>query len=183
MRGRIEIMNIEEMLTAQKELDQRIYDKHGLDPSALFGKKLTALIVELGEMANEARFFKYWSEDQDPRQELLEEYVDALHFFLSIAIIKAWARALRSPSAYLARTDRDTEDVFLETIGLLSSAYADNVDRVTYNGMERDEMAFHLAWINFMQLGIRHFHFSEQEIEAAYYIKNETNHQRQADGY
>ena len=176
-------MNIERMLEAQQELDQRIYEKHNLEPADLFGEKLVALLVELAEMANESRFFKYWSEDKDPRQELLEEYVDALHFFLSVGLLKGWERALRPPGGSIRPTSRDLTELYLEMIGFLSAAQVGNMDRVTYNGMERDEMAFHLAWINFLTMGTAHFHFSPNEIEAAYFLKNETNHQRQAGGY
>lgn len=175
-------MDIEKMLKAQEELDQRIYDRHGLEPSGLFKKKLIALLVELGEMANEARFFKYWSDDQDPRQELLEEYVDGLHFFLSLALLKGWGSALVQPGT-VKREQRDIEDVYLDVIVLLAAVKIGPVNNALYNGMDHDEMSFHLAWSAFLEMGTRYFGFSEREIEAAYYVKNETNHQRQAGGY
>ena len=176
-------MDIEKMLKAQGELDQRIYERHGLDPADLFKKKLIALLVELGEMANEARFFKYWSDDQDPRQDLLEEYADGVHFFLSLGRLKGWGRSLVQPGTVKRSEPREVEDVFLEIIVLLAAVKIGPVDDTTFNGMSRDEMAYHLAWTNFLDLGTRYFHFSEQEIQDAYFVKNETNLQRQDSGY
>src|SRR5690625_435203 len=118
-------MNLEKLFKAQKELDDRIVEEKGLQRKVLLDKKILALQVELGELANELRGFKFWSEDQKPRTNepiecetcdgwgsetdpygicmssdkcencsgtgfvgsrnpLLEEYVDCLHFILSI---------------------------------------------------------------------------------------------------
>ncbi|SFA47847.1 dUTPase, partial [Parageobacillus thermantarcticus] len=126
-------MNIKKLFELQKQLDLRIEKEHPRKPGEdRLAKKILALMVELGELANEARFFKYWSHDQAPRTKieyicptcngtgdenydsyiddleggythevincedcggtgtlgyknpLLEEYVDCLHFILSI---------------------------------------------------------------------------------------------------
>ena len=96
-------MKLQELFDIQRELDQRIVEKYGLQGDDLLSKKILALQVELGELANEWRGFKFWSEDRKPRTKvyygppenpefgtytnpLLEEYVDCLHFILSIGI-------------------------------------------------------------------------------------------------
>src|SRR5690606_8268723 len=120
-------MNLEKLFKIQDVLRKRIVEKHGLQNEDLLDKKILALQVELGELANEWRGFKFWSEDREPRnyekchvcqgqgetmvpafpsfdefeQELcpvcqgegttetnplLEEYVDGIHFFLSIGL-------------------------------------------------------------------------------------------------
>src|SRR5690625_3584703 len=113
-------MNLEKLFEIQAELDKRIVEKHGLQNEDLLDKKILALQVELGELANEWRGFKFWSEDQEPNicdlpkgtctcrdcemyycdkvhestveaknlyvNPLLEEYVDCLHFILSIGL-------------------------------------------------------------------------------------------------
>src|SRR5690606_3790379 len=115
-------MNLAHLFDIQRELDQHIVEKHGLQNEDLLPKKILALQVELGELANEWRGFKFWSENREPRihdirchacggigkfyfsdtdiepcgycdgtgiQEknpLLEEYVDCLHFILSIGL-------------------------------------------------------------------------------------------------
>src|SRR5699024_9188223 len=110
-------MNLNKLFPLQKQLDEHIVKEKGLEGQDLLDKKILALQVELGELANEFRGFKFWSENQEPnvlsykcsecgftRKEnidcpladehyefymigfnpLLEEYVDCLHFILSI---------------------------------------------------------------------------------------------------
>ena len=108
-------MNLSKLFETQAKLDAHIVEKKGLQGQDLLDKKILALQVELGELANEWRGFKFWSEDQEPRtiicpeckgsghvdyveigcpvcrgtgqrdrNPLLEEYVDCLHFILSI---------------------------------------------------------------------------------------------------
>ncbi|MFK4997503.1 dUTP diphosphatase [Bacillus sp. N9] len=48
-------------------------------------RKILALLVEIGELANETRCFKFWSKKQPSAQDIiLEEFVDGVHFILSI---------------------------------------------------------------------------------------------------
>src|SRR5690625_2846559 len=96
-------MNLEKLFQAQKELDDRIIKEKGLKGRDLLDKKILALQVELGELANEWEMFKFWKENPEPRNycmaceipeveahdchnSLLEEYVDSLHFILSIGL-------------------------------------------------------------------------------------------------
>src|SRR5690606_16902042 len=99
-------MNLKKLFEMQKVLRDRI-DYNEPDR---FNKLILALLVEIGECANEWRGFKFWSTDQKPRTKeyltnyteqdsilgpgaqwrnpLLEEYVDGLHFVLEIGIEK-----------------------------------------------------------------------------------------------
>src|SRR5690625_1744280 len=99
-------MNLEKLFKIQAELDKRIIEKHGLQNEDLLDKKILALQVELGELAQNWRGFKFWSGRQEPvtndlrvadykesgeailetYNPLLEEYVDCLHFILSIGL-------------------------------------------------------------------------------------------------
>src|SRR5690554_588421 len=96
-------MNLSNLFKIQKQLDDRIIKEKGLEGQDLLDKKILALQVELGELANEWRGFKFWSTNQNPRTRvyygppelpdvgtyvnpLLEEYVDCLHFILSIGL-------------------------------------------------------------------------------------------------
>src|SRR5690625_7034757 len=93
-------MNLNTLFKKQMELDAHITQKRNLEGQPLLDKRIVALICELYECINEARFFKYWSEDQRPNtieskltsngkavvyNPLLEEYIDTIHFTLSIA--------------------------------------------------------------------------------------------------
>ncbi|WP_236620399.1 dUTP diphosphatase, partial [Geobacillus thermodenitrificans] len=98
------------MFEMQRQLDEYIEREHPRQEGEdRLSKKILALMVELGELANEWRGFKFWSHDQVPRTRvlvnrttddigfknigpehiknpLLEEYVDGLHFLLSIGL-------------------------------------------------------------------------------------------------
>jgi dimeric dUTPase (all-alpha-NTP-PPase superfamily) len=92
-------MNLEKLFQTQKVLRDRI----GYNEPDRFNKLILALLVELGECANEWRGFKFWSvnqiphtsavrvptmmeEDKEYYNPLLEEYVDGLHFVLELGL-------------------------------------------------------------------------------------------------
>jgi len=63
-------MDLAKLFQLQRQLDERIEQEHPRQPGEdRLAKKILALLVELGELANEARFFKFWSHDQEPRME------------------------------------------------------------------------------------------------------------------
>lgn len=68
----------------QKELDEIIYKNHYV-PS--LDMKQIALLVEIGEFANEVKSFKYWSQNkQIDRNKILGELADILHFITSFVL-------------------------------------------------------------------------------------------------
>lgn len=189
-------MNLDIMLKAQRELDERINQKHGLKEQDLFSEKIVALQAELAEMANEARWFKHWSEDQEPRllksipdmdhfektrearfirsNPLLEEYADALHFFLSIANLKGWVDRIWSWKLSYEKFPKERS---------LTELYSETIRSLFAIKEPWDSAYFEDAWLAFMAMGLHHFGFTEDEIENAYFRKNRINHERQATGY
>src|SRR5699024_7652437 len=82
-------MNWKLLFEKQVELDAYITNNHDLSGSDLFEKKILALFVELGELANETRCFKFWSmKERNSNSVILEEYVDNIHFLLSLGLEK-----------------------------------------------------------------------------------------------
>ena len=77
---------LKELLEMQRVLDENILKEKGITEYPLENMKI-ALFVELGELMNEfPTKFKHWkSTAVDNREKGLEEYVDCLHFALSIA--------------------------------------------------------------------------------------------------
>ena len=61
-----------------KILDAHFMNKYVDNDKRLHEKNCLELIVELGELANESRCFKYWSIKGVNRENLLEEYADCL---------------------------------------------------------------------------------------------------------
>jgi len=87
-------MSIEEILELQKELDLKItMNSFGVSAGdakhyqeALLAKRLLALHVEVSELANATKCFKYWStKPSEPQEIILDEFADVLHFVFSVA--------------------------------------------------------------------------------------------------
>lgn len=180
-------MNLEKMFRMQAELDRKIIEEKGLEGQDLLPGLILALQVELAECANEWRGFKFWSNDQQPRtciiskegetsrdyykNPLLEEYVDCLHFFLSIGNtigVKEYV-----PFKLLTLTNDITG--FFNSVFRLVGKW----DRV-FLFFEHEQ--YHVAMYQFLQLG-EVLGFTPEEIEAAYMDKNAVNHKRQQEGY
>jgi len=215
-------MNLSKLFELQRQLDAHIEKEHprqeGEDRLA---KKILSLMVELGELANEARFFKFWSNDQEPRTKvevicstcdgsgdenwpssreyllegqtgleyskcedcngtgtlgyknpLLEEYVDCLHFILSIG------NEFGYKAEYLYVWDEELEgetvDVFIELMYWVS--------QISSNDKFKRRAAFRTVCYIFFNLGER-LGFTWDQVEQAYLEKNAVNHQRQESGY
>lgn len=97
-------MNIQKLLDMQRELDNFITKKYdpSMMPEDFLVYRLLALQVEVSEFANATRCFKYWSDKEaEPRERLLDEYADILHFLLSIGNIMEF-------------TGRDIEEAYLK---------------------------------------------------------------------
>ena len=72
----------------QEELDDEIARNHNINYETTFARRFLALLVEFGELANETRCFKYWSNKKSsPKEVVSDEYSDGLHFLLSLGIV------------------------------------------------------------------------------------------------
>lgn len=185
-------MNLKPLFKMQQELDDFIIDEKGLEGQDLLPEKILALQVELGELANEWRGFKFWSEDREPRVKayhkspsfdpdklgwftknynpLLEEYVDCLHFILSIG------NDLRfnSETPYLVN-EKSTIDLFLDLYRSVSKFHI-------VSGREHKHFYYNEILSNFFALG-KSLVFTWEEIEEGYHAKHKINMQRQESGY
>ena len=80
-------IELEELYLAQSKLDERIALEHHVTYQSTRERRIMALIVEIGELANTTRCFKYWSnKPMEDKNIVLDEYADGLHFFLSLGI-------------------------------------------------------------------------------------------------
>jgi dimeric dUTPase (all-alpha-NTP-PPase superfamily) len=161
-------MNIEKLFEIQKALDAKILENHNLQSTDLVPPKILALQVELGELANETRCFKFWSlKKASPREVILEEYVDGLHFILSIGIDKQYEE--------VELVSRDVMMSQLESFSLL-------YDLISSFSGEQSKNRYQGLFQAYLDLG-HVLGFSWSEIEEAYLEKNKVNHERQAQGY
>lgn len=174
-------MNLIKLFAMQKELQEKIsYNKDDL-----FEKVILALLVEIGELANEWRGFKFWSKNQKPvlkksrvpyvnledaefYNPLLEEFVDGLHFILLIGLLLGY-----EPTAYV-KSSFKFESITNQFIDLYweVSNLADTKSIPDYVALLR-----HYIGLGEM-LG-----FTWIKIEQAYREKHAINIQRQEQGY
>ncbi len=202
-------MNLTKLFETQAALDEHIMQEHPeLRGQNNLDWKLLALQVELGECANEWRGFKKWSNNQEPRtverltsyyaaqqgltrNPLLEEYVDCLHFILSIGL---------EDHTYVQFGDKFSGPVGLElTEGFGVIKYHNittqflylfnQIGNLTDCILERemsmgDEIfeQYKQTWQVFVGLG-EMLGFTWEQVEEAYYAKNKVNHERQNAGY
>ncbi|QOT01376.1 dUTP diphosphatase [Brevibacterium sp. JNUCC-42] len=211
-------MSLETLFEKQKQLDDYIIKKKGLDTlpkQTLLNNSVLALQVEICELANEWRGFKHWSEDQEPRtiaergvcemcagtgaypiesddecptcqgegeqiyNPLLEEYVDCLHFFLSIA----WQIGLTADDLYTWDEElvNETSVVFTELLFMVARV---NGHAFLSKPIPEDiKLEFRISLYIFFNLGEQRFGFTWEQITQAYMEKWQINIERQERGY
>lgn len=158
-------MNLEKLFAMQKELDEYIARLHPPEPGERrIYSKVLALLVEIGELANETRCFKFWSvKPPAPRERILEEAADVLHFLLSIG-----NDAGAEPKSVLPRKKENLTEQLLRFYCDAQLCYVKE----------------QWSWVFALYLGlIDMLGFTWDEIEEAYMRKNEVNHKRQDHGY
>lgn len=161
-------MNLQELFHMQRELDRYIQSNRKLEES-VFRKKVLALQVELSELANETRCFKFWStKGPSDKETLLEEYVDCIHFILSLGIEKGFDSLEEWPAP---AAEEDLTELFLSAHHG-ASRFAEQTTAEQYI----------FLWQTFGALA-KALGFSYAEVLAAYVEKNETNYKRQQQGY
>ena len=157
-------LQLKELFEIQKSLNERIIHEHNLDSANLRNKKFLALLVELGELANETRCFKYWSiKPPSPQTVILEEYVDCLHFILTIGLDNGYTEI--KPDG----TD-DDDDLATQFINLFLAVN----ELVSFSS----ENSYQILMEDFYSLG-RALGFTWDQVVDAYLAKNQINHQRQ----
>jgi dimeric dUTPase (all-alpha-NTP-PPase superfamily) len=161
-------MNLQELFHMQQELDNYIQSNHQVE-EPIFRKKVLALQVELSELANETRCFKFWStKGPSPKETLLEEYVDCIHFLLSLGIEKSFDSLEIWPNPL---EEQDLTELFLAAHAAVGQ-FAEQATMEEYKTLWQTFGAIATA------LG-----FSYEEVLQAYIEKNETNYKRQQEGY
>lgn len=167
-------MNLTKLFEAQKVLRDRI-DYNEPDR---FNKLILALLVELGECANEWRGFKFWSKRQRwdihiGRKKTLEEYADGLHFILELGL-ELEIEDYRINSFKISQNIVDQfQDIYIQ-IGFFTHEYRTSNESIKHT--------YKTILSLFLGLG-EMLGFTWEEIEEAYFAKNAVNHQRQETGY
>ena len=161
-------IELEELFKAQAKLDQTIADNHHISYQTTRHRRIMACLVEIGELANATRCFKYWSNKGKESDEIvLDEYADGLHFFLSLGVdIKTSKRSYN-----LTKHLDDTTDQFLLIYRRLDEFYKKQDDRSYIKAFQ--------AFLNLLPL----LGYKWPELREAYYKKLGVNYNRQETNY
>lgn len=155
----------------QEQLDHRIEKEKGLEGKETFEQKVLALLVEVGELANETRCFKFWSSKSASSKEIiLEEFADGLHFILSLGLNLPFE--VPKQFSIVELQHKDLVQGFLQVFEDIDALKKDRNDVNNYIRLLEDYLVIGCI-----------LNFTAEEIEMAYYTKNGVNHTRQDQGY
>lgn len=153
---------LDKKINSRFELDDDIKEEHQL-------KKVVAFRVEVAELLNATRLHKYWSvKPMDPKEKILEEYVDGLHFLISIGIDKKVKNHTYKGKYDSTVFERDNVWLFEQMLV------------IPWGDLKKDD--FSLGLEMYLKLGDL-LGFSWNEIIEAYVDKNLENHERQQANY
>lgn len=164
-------MTVLEISKMQQELDARILSLHQESIETTFRKRILALLVELGELANETKCFKFWSnKPANERAVILDEYVDGIHFLISLG------NDLHIDFSKIQYTMKEVNvslsEQFLHCFGKITAFMDQNQDHLEFMAMLEEYFALGNV------LG-----FTFDDVVAGYLQKNQKNHQRQDTNY
>lgn len=160
-------MEFKQLFEMQRALDAFIEETQNITYD-VFQEKGLALLVELSELANETRCFKFWStKGPSERSVILEEFVDSIHFLLSLGNMRCF-----------------TMDAWPEVKekAALTPLFIETTAAVTAFVGTPTEKAYHELWHLYSKLAYN-LDFTIEDILDAYLAKNEKNYERQRSGY
>ena len=160
-------MEFKQLFEMQRQLDRFIEETQNITKD-VFNEKGLALLVELAELANETRCFKFWStKGPSERMIILEEFVDSIHFMLSLGymrdfILDEWPNV---------EVQGDLTQIFIDTTQAI----------LTFLKVQTEEN-YKAVW-NYYGMIAYNLGFTVGDIIDAYKLKNEKNYERQRTGY
>ena len=164
-------IDLSEIFEQQVKLDKHIQSNHNLKYSDILEELKLALAVEMGELANEVRCFKFWSYKlPSEKSVILEEYVDGIHFITSLAIAN------------------EVKDYHSWEIEIENKQYSKYEITVLFNNLfkstsDLNDQKSIVSWYKqYIKLGYA-LGFEFNDIKQAYQKKNLINHQRQDNKY
>lgn len=158
-------INYTTLSNMQADLDKYIGRQRNLNMEDYKLERIEALSVEYHELLQELRFFKYWSVKPMNRERALEEYVDCLHFLMSIGNdfgVKKYNYV--SP---------DIKDMRRLRFGIMNM-----ISRLPYGG----ETEYIILFDHFLHFGEK-LNFTKNEVLTHYELKHAENYKRQQVGY
>ena len=163
-----DFIDVTPLFPLQAELDASIASLHNVTYESTFERRVLALLTELGEFANETRCFKYWSlKGPSPKERILDEYADGLHFLLSLGI----PLGVSQYKHYFHVREKDLTKAIL-------LVHKDVDEMLEHYDVDHYAKAFG-DYLNLIPL----FDYDEKEVIEAYLAKLDVNHTRQEEKY
>lgn len=161
-------LKLNDIRALQNQLDEHIMANHQVTRPQTRIRRILALMVEIGELANETRTFKFWSFKKASEKEiLLEELGDCVHFAVSLGI---------------DLEDNTAELEFIEREASLSEQFIDWMSETATlkTQFTLDQYKLVLSYIGSIALAMG---FGADDVYDFYIKKNEINHSRQDHQY
>lgn len=183
--------NLGMLYDKQDKLDNFINEKKIIKNRSL-NKLILAFLVELAELANENRCFKYWSHKKSSKKDIiLEEYSDGLHFLLAIGldVKQNYHLDLNVDEKVFNDCESDLTKLFINLFTLfgnfssvLTNSNISNNNKATklnYNNLKKQHNVLFLCYL---YLGYK-LNFSALDIVLGYESKYKINWERQQNNY
>jgi len=164
------MLKIKDLALKQKELDIFVHKNNNTDFKTTYKLREIALFVEIGELANEIRSFKFWAAKQKSNKLiLLEEYSDCLHFLLSLGndLEFDWDLIELNPKFEKQSINELLLNIFLQTSNFVQS---------------NSKKDFLILFKKFLVLKT-YLYFTNKEVFNSYYQKHSINITRQKTNY
>lgn len=157
-----------ELFKKQKELDIEIQNNHHVTYEETMERRFLSLFVELGELANATRCFKYWSnKPSESRERVMDEYADGLHFLLSLSLALGFEKTIYKMTSEL----NDLSNAFIRMYEALTIFEKSHL-------LKDYERCFEI-YLNIAYL----LKMNKDDIFASYLLKLGENHHRQETNY
>lgn len=162
------LINFFDLFIKQKELDIAILEKHHLTYGETLEKRFLSLYVELSELANATRCFKYWSNKlSEEKERVMDEYADGLHFLLSIGI----ALNIKETTYEYCEIKEDLTSLFLQMYQTIDIFYHSH-----------DEKDYQTCFQTYLQIAFN-LDMKKDDIFSSYLKKLDVNYLRQENNY
>ena len=162
-------LDLSNIFNEQKQLDLTIQKNHNVNYETVSKKLIVALAVELGELANEVRCFKFWSfKPASSKDKIIEEYADGIHFITSISIMHSISPIFEVCHEVRKLDNEQLSCMFKELFDLISTLNNPNDIRTWY--------------VKYIELGFA-LGFDINDIIDAYQAKHQKNIDRQNSNY
>lgn len=172
-------MNLQKLFEMQRVLDEHIVKKQKLQEVPL-NNMILALIVELGEMSNDWQGFKHWKVNKQPKAGLRGEIADVLSFILAIGNMLRHRNGIETICIFdEASLERKQYCIYGDTTEQIIALTSEFTDLWNFGEIEG---GYSMIMTKFAVL-TEMLGFTWEQVEAAYFEKNNINHQRQEAGY